>query len=60
MSDPDNASVSLKALADDVGYNSTQVFHKAFKEETGVTPGIYKTYSNQRVGKWSGTAMPSS
>lgn len=44
LSDPATASaVSFKALADDVGYNSAQVFHKAFKEETGVTPGIYKS-----------------
>lgn len=44
LSDPATAStVSFKALADEVGYNSIQVFHKAFKEETGVTPGIYKS-----------------
>ena len=29
-------------LADDVGYNNIQTFFKAFKRETGVTPGNYK------------------
>lgn len=44
LSDPSlSLSVSLKSLADQVGYNSIQVFHKAFKEETGATPGIYKS-----------------
>ena len=43
LSDPElSADVSLKALADDVGYSSPQVFHKAFKKETGVTPGFYR------------------
>lgn len=43
LSDPSACSVSMKALADDVGFNSVQVFYKAFKEETGVTPGVYKS-----------------
>lgn len=44
LSDPTlSSSVSLKQLADDVGYNSPQVFTKAFKKETGVTPGVYKS-----------------
>lgn len=44
LSDPHlSASVSLKSLADEVGYNSPQVFHKAFKKETGVTPSVYKS-----------------
>lgn len=43
LSDPSAGSVSMKALADDVGFNSVQVFYKAFKEETGVTPGVYKS-----------------
>lgn len=34
--------ISLKQLADDVGYNNIQTFFKAFKRETGVTPGNYK------------------
>lgn len=43
LSDPElSAEVQLKALAYDVGYNSQQVFNKAFKKETGVTPGIFK------------------
>lgn len=43
LSDPSlSAGVSLKALADDVGYSSPQTFHKAFKKETGVTPGVYR------------------
>lgn len=44
LSDPAlSAGVSLKALADDIGYSSPQVFHKAFKKETGVTPGVYRS-----------------
>ena len=35
-------SVSLKSIADDIGYNSPQVFHRAFKKETGTTPTIYR------------------
>lgn len=43
LSDPGLAAqVSLKQLADDVGYNNIQTFFKAFKRETGVTPGNYK------------------
>lgn len=43
LSDPELApTVSLKQLADDVGYNNIQTFFKAFKRETGVTPGNYK------------------
>lgn len=43
LSDPGlSATVSLKQLADDVGYNNIQTFFKAFKRETGVTPGNYK------------------
>lgn len=38
----DDSDISLKYVADYVGYNSVQVFHRAFKEETGVTPGIFK------------------
>lgn len=38
-----SANISLKQLADDIGYNSPQVFNKAFKKETGTTPGAYKS-----------------
>ena len=36
-----NASVPVKQLADAVGYNSISVFYKAFRRETGLTPGQY-------------------
>lgn len=43
LSDPGLSSgISLKQLADDIGYNNIQTFFKAFKRETGVTPGNYK------------------
>lgn len=45
-------TVSLKVLAADIGYNSPQVFHRAFKKETGTTPSIYRQeilkHSNKR------------
>lgn len=51
LSDPElSADVSLKELAYDVGYNSQQVFNKAFKKETGVTPGIFK-YESLKIKK---------
>lgn len=42
LSDPTMTDVSLKQLADDVGYSSIQTFFAAFKRETGTTPGMYR------------------
>ena len=42
LSDPSKADVSLKQLADDVGYSNIQTFFSAFKRETGTTPGMYR------------------
>lgn len=42
LSDPSMTDVSLKQLADDVGYSSIQTFFAAFKRETGTTPGMYR------------------
>lgn len=43
LSDPElSSAISLKQLADEIGYNNMQTFFKAFKRETGVTPGNYK------------------
>lgn len=36
-----NGNIPVKGLADAVGYNSISVFYKAFRNETGVTPGQY-------------------
>lgn len=41
LSDPDN-SMSLKQLADYLGYNSLSVFHRAFQKGTGMTPASWK------------------
>lgn len=35
--------ISMKEISDYLGYNSVQVFNKVFKEETGVSPGIYRS-----------------
>lgn len=41
LSDPDN-DISLKQLADDLGYNSVSVFHKVFQKGTGLTPNTWR------------------
>lgn len=42
LSDIESREVPLKQLAEDIGYNSIQIFYKVFKNETGVTPGVYR------------------
>jgi len=32
----------LKAMATDLGFNSPSTFYKAFYEETGVSPSVYR------------------
>lgn len=34
--------IPFKQMADDLGYNSVSVFYKAFRKETGCTPGRYR------------------
>lgn len=46
LSDP-NDTTPLKQIADDLGYNSLQVFHKAFQRSTGQTPGSYRKKPDQ-------------
>ena len=41
LSDPSN-SISLKQLADNLGYNSISVFHRAFLKGTGMTPSVWR------------------
>lgn len=41
MSDP-NENCLLKSLAMDIGFKSSAAFSKAFTEETGVSPSIYR------------------
>ena len=41
LSDPSN-SISLKQLADNLGYNSISVFHRAFLKGTGMTPAVWR------------------
>ncbi len=38
----------FKELADKVGYNSLQVFYKAFQRETGLSPGGYRNEVKRR------------
>lgn len=49
LSDPDNG-ISLKQLADDLGYSSVSVFHKAFQKGTGMTPTTWRKTQCQRMG----------
>lgn len=41
ISDPDR-EVVLKAVCDEIGYNSLTSFYRAFQKETGCTPMIYR------------------
>lgn len=41
LSNPDN-NMTLKQLADFLGYNSVSVFHRAFQKGTGMTPASWK------------------
>lgn len=45
-------SVPFKQIADQVGYNSLQIFYKVFVKETGLPPGKYRT-ELQRLSKES-------
>lgn len=36
------SDILFKQLADDLGYNSVTVFHKAFIREIGCSPGVYR------------------
>lgn len=38
----DSQEIPFKQMADDLGYNSVSVFYKAFRKETGCTPGRYR------------------
>ena len=38
----DSKDIPFKQMADDLGYNSVSVFYKAFRRETGCTPGCYR------------------
>lgn len=42
ISDPQK-DIPFKEMADYLGYNSLQVFHKAFKRQIGCTPGSYRS-----------------
>lgn len=41
LSDPSNSAL-LKEVGMNVGFNSASTFYKAFTEETGVSPSVYK------------------
>ena len=41
LANPDN-DMTLKQLADFLGYNSVSVFHRAFQKGTGMTPASWK------------------
>lgn len=41
ISNPEN-NILIKELADEMGYNSVNVFSKAFQKETGLTPSQYR------------------
>jgi AraC-like DNA-binding protein len=37
-----NSNMKIESVAREVGYNSINTFHKAFKRVNGITPGAYK------------------
>lgn len=39
----DGRKLPFKDIADKVGYNSVNVFHKVFVKETGLPPGKYRS-----------------
>ncbi|MCF0174404.1 MAG: helix-turn-helix transcriptional regulator [Bacteroidales bacterium] len=42
FNDPKNANYTIEAIAELSGYNSRQVFHKAFKSRVGVPPRRFR------------------
>lgn len=50
ISDPSNG-IPLKALYDDLGYNSKSSFYRAFQKETGCSPMVYRNKILEMNGK---------
>lgn len=42
LSDPQNMDYPLKAISDDLGFNSMTTFYKQFQSEVGMTPAAYR------------------
>ncbi|MCT4597195.1 MAG: AraC family transcriptional regulator [Vallitalea sp.] len=42
-----NSNMKIELVAREVGYNSINTFHKAFKRVNGITPGAYKKSKNK-------------
>lgn len=48
LMDTKTRNYKMEAIGEMCGYNNRQVFHSAFKRETGVTPNDFRTMSNSK------------
>ena len=48
LNDPKTQNYTIEAIAQMCGYNNRQVFHSAFKKETGVTPIVFRDLANSK------------
>lgn len=48
LMDSKSKNYKMEAISEMCGYNNRQVFHSAFKRETGVTPNDFRTMSSRK------------
>jgi len=48
LMDTKTRNYKMEAISEMCGYNNRQVFHSAFKRETGVTPNDFRTMANSK------------
>lgn len=50
LSDPETCNHKMEVIGDMCGYKNRQVFHSAFKKETGVTPNQFREMGMGKMG----------